>query len=141
MALDIVLKFLILFLNNFGVLFLTVHMYLLVDTITHSKLIMIDVITIWKHLFVHSKQKHRWSSNKFTVFIVNLKSCPQMLILPVPITDEEKKVKILFSHFFVGASKGFMKAFKAFIKPFEAIKQKFNFYFNATFRNAREGKG
>ena len=72
---DIDLKFLILFLNKFGVLFLTVHMYLLVDTITHSKFIMIDAITIWKHLFVQSKQKRRWSSNKFTV-IVNLKSCP-----------------------------------------------------------------
>ena len=40
-----------------------------------------------------------------------------------------------------------MKALKAFIKPSEAperslkIKIKINFYFNATFRNARDIKG
>ena len=34
-----------------------------------------------------------------------------MLALPVPIPDEEKKVKCLFSVFW-GASKGFMKALK-----------------------------
>ena len=44
-----------------------------------------------------------------------------MLALPVPIPDEEKKIKLNFYfRTFGGASKGFMKALKAFIKPFKA---------------------
>ena len=48
------------------------------------------------------------------------------LTLPVPIPDEEKKIKLIFyfSHFFVVAQKGFMKALKAYIKPFEAPQKK-----------------
>ena len=51
------------------------------------------------------------------------------LTLPHPIPDEEKKLSSIFiSKLLCGASKGFMKAFEAF-------------YFNKSFRNARDGKG
>ena len=66
------------------------------------------------------------------------------LNLPVPILEEEKKIKLnVYFYTFCGASKGFMKAL---IKPFEApkrsakIKIYLNFYFNITFRNARDVK-
>ena len=44
-----------------------------------------------------------------------------ILTLPVPISDEKKKVTSIFIFALIfSASEGFMKALKAFIKPFEA---------------------
>ena len=44
----------------------------------------------------------------------------ELLPLPVPIPDEEKKLTEIFIFTLLcGALKGFMKAFKAFIKHFE----------------------
>ena len=43
-----------------------------------------------------------------------------ILTLPVPIQDEEKKIKLNIFTLLCGASKGFMRALKVFIKPFEA---------------------
>ena len=44
-----------------------------------------------------------------------------VLIIAVPIPDEEKKITQIFIFTFLcGASKGFMKALKAFIKSFAA---------------------
>ena len=68
---------------------------------------------------------------KFTPFVIlllevnaffKLMSFPNngVLTLPVPIPDEEKKLKLNFYfRILCGASKGFTKALKAFIKPFE----------------------
>ena len=70
-----------------------------------------------------------------------------ILTLPVPIPDKEKKLSQIFIFALLcGVSKGFMKALKAFAKPFEAsqrsVKRKIylNFYYNTTFRNARDLK-
>ena len=57
-----------------------------------------------------------------------------ILILAIPILDEEKKLRSIFIFILLcGASKGFMKALKAFIKPFEApqrsVKIKINLIF------------
>ena len=67
------------------------------------------------------------------------------LTLPIAIPDEEKKInKIFIFTLLCGASKGFIRALMAFIKPFEApkrsvkIKIQLNFFFNRTFRNARD---
>ena len=47
-----------------------------------------------------------------------------MLTLPIPIPNEENKLsQILFSHFFYGASKGFMKALR-FEAPHRRVKIK-----------------
>ena len=44
----------------------------------------------------------------------------EVLTLPVPIQDKEKKLSQIFIFtLLLGASKGFMKACKAFIKPLE----------------------
>ena len=44
-----------------------------------------------------------------------------LLILPVPIPDEERKLTYIFIFTLLcGAPKGFVKALKALIKPFEA---------------------
>ena len=43
-----------------------------------------------------------------------------LLTLPVPISNDEKKLnKIFIFTLFCDASKGFLKTLKAFIKPFE----------------------
>ena len=48
-----------------------------------------------------------------------------ILTLPVPITDEEKKLTEIFIFALLcGVSNGFVKAFKAFIKPSEAPQRK-----------------
>ena len=48
----------------------------------------------------------------------------EVLTLPIPIPDEEKKLTQFFvSHFFCGTSKGIMMAFKAFIRPFDAPRR------------------
>ena len=66
---------------------------------------------------------------------------------PVPIQDEEKKIKLNFFFSSLWCLKSFMMTLKALIKPFEApqrsvkIKIQLNFYFNATSRHTREGKG
>ena len=69
------------------------------------------------------------------------------LTLPVPTPDEEKKLSWIFIFALLcGASKGLMKALKAFIKLLEVpqrsvkIKIWLNFYFNATSRNAPDGR-
>ena len=70
---------------------------------------------------------------KFTPFVIlllevnvffKLMSFPNngVLTLPVPIPDEEKKLKFFF-RILCGASEGFTKALKAFIKPFEASQR------------------
>ena len=74
------------------------------------------------------------------------KLVPTMLTLHVPNPDEEKKLRQVFIFTLLcGAPIGLMKALKAFVKPFEAPERTenkihLNFYFNATFRNARDGK-
>ena len=69
---------------------------------------------------------------------------------PRPDPGKKKKEKIdfiFYLHTSCVALKGLVKALKAFIKPFEApqgsvkIKLSVNFYFNATFWNARGEKG
>ena len=69
---------------------------------------------------------------------VTIELSAHYLTLPVPIPDEERKLKFLFLNFFVVPQKGFMKAFKAFMKPFKApqrtVKIKIsNIYVNTTF--------
>ena len=62
----------------------------------------------------------------------------EILTLPVPIPDEEKKLSQIFVFTLLcGASKGFMKALKVFIKRFEAPQGENK---NLTFRNARDIK-
>ena len=65
----------------------------------------------------------------------------QILTLPVPIPDEEKKINLNFIFaLFCGASKCFMKDLNVAIKPCEAPQRsektkvfKVIFYFNLTF--------
>ena len=72
----------------------------------------------------------------------------QLLTLPVPIPNEEKKLTSIFLFTLLcGASKGFMKALKVIIKPLKvphiSVKRKIyvNFYFNINFLYVQDGKG
>ena len=66
----------------------------------------------WKYFL---KEKHNLKKSKFELII---------LTLPVPITDEERKLPEFFIFtLFCGASRGFMNGLKTFIKPFEASQR------------------
>ena len=57
----------------------------------------------------------------------------KLLTLPIPIADEERKLKLYF-HTSLWCRKGFMKPLKAFMKPFEAPQRsvKIKMYVNLT---------
>ena len=99
--------------------------------------------------------QERAEAAKFITFIfwamLNQRNNHSVIVIfnpshPNPGRREKISLKFLFSYFFVGPQKGFMKALKAFIKPFEApqrsvkIKISIKFCFNINFQNVRYGK-